>query len=236
MPRADIRHLTAPLAAVFVIGGCSSARPAPQPPKEQAPKCPSKERLVVGDPAPHPELPGVEAVRYLAKAFAQRSDGLDTPALDSFTFASERLLWHESPADNRNGEDTEYDPDSSEDPNAGRLVLNAAVFPNGLGRVNVFGFGKDSVSKGQRRELGRIAPAAFAELGIERLARFLIMSETLETYIHIGSNLCFTAVAERSARLDGTHDLCTNECRSDPVSFRVEVSVDGMISVTNTGR
>ena len=108
------------------------------------------------------------------------------------------------------------------------VVADKAVFPLGLEVINV------TKSKGgESRSPGVIDPSAFKEIGILRLAEFLVCSGTILTWMHIESTISPIGHTEESASFSGSHRYFTNRENIDPIAFTIRVDQGGKITVTD---
>jgi hypothetical protein len=108
-----------------------------------------------------------------------------------------------------------------------RVIINDRWFGD-MKRVNA-----TSLPKGKRHALGTVKSAPWPWF---RLVRFLVESDLVETYVHIGSQLELTELEDSPgryrARLDGTHEFYTNQRNVQAVRFIIEVDkASGRIEV-----
>jgi hypothetical protein len=89
---------------------------------------------------------------------------------------------------------------------------------------------------GERHELGQLR----AKLEGREVLRFLITSDTIRTYIHIGAWVCLEADGVTGgayeAALHGEHEYFTNERNVQPFSFVFTLAEDGTMAVTGRQR
>ncbi|MCP4807970.1 MAG: hypothetical protein GY913_32185 [Proteobacteria bacterium] len=78
-------------------------------------------------------------------------------------------------------------------------------------------------------EVGTVGPAVDEVRGLA-LAEALLTSNTILSWIHIGSELCLTEV-EGGVHVKGTHTYFTNEENVVPIEFDVRVDEAGLITV-----
>jgi hypothetical protein len=88
----------------------------------------------------------------------------------------------------------------------------------------------------ERIEIGTVTAAGRAGLRGRRLAEFLLKSDAIQTYVHIGSTLCLIAEVDDAnryrAEFTGEHEYYTNEENHDPLAFSLEIAGDGRIVIT----
>jgi hypothetical protein len=88
----------------------------------------------------------------------------------------------------------------------------------------------------ERVELGVLTERGRTQLRGRELTEFLLRSDAIQTYVHIGSTLCLiTEVDEPShyrAELTGEHEYYTNEENHDPLAFSLEIAADRRIVIT----
>jgi hypothetical protein len=89
---------------------------------------------------------------------------------------------------------------------------------------------------GERVEIGTVTAAGRTVLDGRRLAEFLLKSDAIQTYVHIGSTLCLLTEVEDEngyrAEFTGEHEYYTNEENHDPLAFSLEMAGDGRIVIT----
>ncbi len=74
------------------------------------------------------------------------------------------------------------------------------------------------------------------KLGLRPLVDFLVRSDAVRTWAHIGSEVCLVSASDAEpvwrAELTGEHTYFTNRENHGALSFVVEVAADGTITVT----
>jgi hypothetical protein len=131
-------------------------------------------------------------------------------AVERFRLGAQPLLW--------------FTPDKRD------AVLDAR-FSAGLEAVDV-----PRLGVGASKVLGSLSAEATRALAPREILEFLLRSELLRTYWHMGSELCLeresTTAAGYRAELSGEHVYYTNEENRDALAFAVEISADGVVAVT----
>lgn len=89
---------------------------------------------------------------------------------------------------------------------------------------------------GEREEIGVLTELGRTKLRGRELTEFLLKSDTIGTYVHIGSTMCLIAETDEAdgyrAELTGEHEYYTNEENHDPLAFSLEITSDGRITIT----
>ncbi len=112
-----------------------------------------------------------------------------------------------------------------------KIVGVSAKYFSNLQRADATRIGGDS-----RIGIGNVRVAAFSSITPETLARFLVESQLIITYWHIGSELCLeketASRTEYIAWFTGSHTYFTNEKNVDPLRFAVRIDlVSGAMTV-----
>ncbi|NNE94003.1 MAG: hypothetical protein HKN23_20320 [Verrucomicrobiales bacterium] len=117
-------------------------------------------------------------------------------------------------------------------PDFAEVVIDAAIFPEGLHVVRVTCLGD-----GDSGTCGRIEPEAFRKLGATEVTQFLIRSHAIETWVHLGADLEIVSETElpmagvSTITVSGEHRYFTNEEVVEPVNFTVRFDAKGRIDV-----
>lgn len=90
--------------------------------------------------------------------------------------------------------------------------------------------------EGVRAEIGTVTERGRTGLRGRELLELLLKSDTIQTYVHIGSTLCLIAEVDEAgsyrAEITGEHEYYTNEENHDPLAFVLEIASDGRIAIT----
>ena len=109
-----------------------------------------------------------------------------------------------------------------------QAVVDERVFPHGLSFAST-----SRMKAGESVPLGSVVPEALQAVTPQQLVRFLILSEVIETRIHVEAELCMTAESGDhsgySATWEGTHTYYTNEQNVVPLAFTVSIDAQGNI-------
>ena len=91
------------------------------------------------------------------------------------------------------------------------------------------------LSTGERAEVGRVTPAAREGLGDRQVFELLARAGVIQTYWHLGADLCLTAESLEDgvyrAEVDGVHEYATNRSSEQRYGFAVEIGAEGTIVV-----
>ena len=118
-------------------------------------------------------------------------------------------------------------------------VVNAAVLSE-LAIVDATGLAVDqqaTIGRLTELGLGHLRGAAWASTGLggRELAEFLLAAGVVQTWVHIGSELCLLAEHDDEhgyrARFTGEHEYYTNEANLDPLGFELVVTAAGSITI-----
>ncbi len=115
------------------------------------------------------------------------------------------------------------------DRKARRVYVAETAFSD-LERVDATG-----LAPGERRRVGQLQGGA-RRMAPRRMVEFLLRSQLIRTYWHLGARLCPGAEQAGPPRyrleLRGTHEYCTQRCQESPLAFAVEIdSESGEITV-----
>jgi len=108
-------------------------------------------------------------------------------------------------------------------------VVNAAVLSD-LQFINV---AQRDVS--EPFALGKVSELGIGKIAGRELLKFLLFSGTIETYVHIGADLCI--VSEKVdgtsyvAQVSGTHTYFTNKKHVEPLHFSFRYTNSGIMTV-----
>lgn len=84
--------------------------------------------------------------------------------------------------------------------------------------------------------VGSVKEGARGKLGLRPLLEFLVRSDVIRTWAHIGSEVCLVSASDADAvwraEFTGEHTYFTNRENHGALSFVVEVAADGAITVT----
>ena len=115
-------------------------------------------------------------------------------------------------------------------PDRRRAVLNAKAFGD-LQMIDA-----PRLDAGETKTIGKMTPTGAAQLDGRAVLEFLIGAEIIQTYWHIGAELCLRTEdqgpAGYRAEIDGVHIYYTNEENRDPVRFQFMLSPDGTLTIT----
>lgn len=86
------------------------------------------------------------------------------------------------------------------------------------------------------RRVGRVMPRARAALGERGVIELLLRAEVIQTYWHLGADLCLGAETTTDgtyrARLHGVHQYATNRLVDEALAFEVSIDAEDEITVT----
>jgi len=115
------------------------------------------------------------------------------------------------------------------DPATKSAVVNGAAFTE-LKRVDA------PRLQGKSEIMGRALPALLAHYNREKLTRFLLLSQMIQTYYHISATVCAVANSRkdggRTITFKASHLYFTNRRNVDHYGFSVTIAADGTITVT----
>ncbi len=84
------------------------------------------------------------------------------------------------------------------------------------------------IKSGEMQMIGKFLDTAFRSISPDKLVLFLIESQIITTYWHLGSELCLVKEANEkdsyTAYFTGSHKYCTNKCEEDVLKFSVKIN------------
>lgn len=88
---------------------------------------------------------------------------------------------------------------------------------------------------GDRQPLGTVTKRGREQLSGRALLDFLLRSDAIQTYVHIGSKLCLFGEFEHAgsyhAELTGEHEFYTNQENHQPFAFALVIESDGRLEI-----
>ncbi|MBU6333701.1 MAG: hypothetical protein KGS47_04800 [Chloroflexi bacterium] len=89
--------------------------------------------------------------------------------------------------------------------------------------------------RGATALIGSVRPAARRSLGDLAILEVLVRSEVIQTYVHIGSELCVAdpvgADGAVTIAVRGSHTYATNEVQRDPLHFTLQIDAAGSMAI-----
>ena len=84
------------------------------------------------------------------------------------------------------------------------------------------------IKSGEEQLIGRFLDISFKSISPDKLVLFLLESQIIATYWHIGSELCLIKETKSkesyTAYFYGLHKYCTNKCEQDTLKFSVKIN------------
>ncbi|MBN1774696.1 MAG: hypothetical protein JXB32_25770 [Deltaproteobacteria bacterium] len=111
------------------------------------------------------------------------------------------------------------------------VVVDAAHFTD----LQAFDVPRACLEAGKELPVGRFLSLGSGALSPRQLVEFLIRAGVLQTFWHVGSELCLRGEVETpawyEAEFDGVNVYFTNEENRDPFAFAVRVAPDGAVTL-----